>query len=68
MGDGLMMFINAIDGAPRAIKAYTDHAGEVFAMSILAELRVPYTDIVNHAREHASLKWLDTEWMKLLEF
>jgi hypothetical protein len=68
MGDNLMMFINAIDGAIHAIKAYTDHAGEIFALSLLAEPRVSYTDIVNHAREYASLKWLDTKWMKLLEF
>jgi hypothetical protein len=68
MGDGLMMFINAIDGAIRAIKAHTDHAGAVFMMSLLAEPQVSYTDIVHHARECASLKWLDIEWMKLLEF
>ena len=50
------------------LQAYADRVGAVFALSILTEPRVSYTDIVNHAREYASSKWLDSEWMKLLEF
>jgi hypothetical protein len=68
MGDNLLMFINAIDGAVHAIKGHADRAGAVFTLSILTEPRVSYTDIVNQAKEYASLKWLDSEWMKLLEF
>ena len=49
MGENLMEFINAIDGVIRAIKACTDHVGEIFAMSILAEPRVSHTDIIDHA-------------------